>query len=57
MAKTKTTLKPGNVRTAIDLPEALWARVQHHAIDTKTTAREIVVQALTQYLAKKGGRT
>jgi len=57
MAKGKKTLKAGNVRTAIDLPEALWARVQHHAIDAKTTARKIVVQALETYLAKKGGRT
>ena len=37
------------------LPESLWAAVQHKAIDERTTAAELVAQAIREFL-KKGSR-
>lgn len=38
------------VRTSLALPEDLWKAVQHHAIETRSNLREIVIEALQAYL-------
>jgi metal-responsive CopG/Arc/MetJ family transcriptional regulator len=58
MRKTDWGRRAGNVRrTSIVLPDALWTRVKHRALEEKRNAQEIVADALEDYLrkAKKGG--
>lgn len=38
------------VRTSLTLPEALWKATQHRAIETRTSLRQIVIEALQAYL-------
>lgn len=38
------------VRTSLALPEDIWKAVQHHAIETRSNLREIVIEALQAYL-------
>jgi hypothetical protein len=44
------------IRTTLYLPKSLWKEVRLLAVETDTTATDIVVKALAQYLAKKGGK-
>jgi hypothetical protein len=38
------------VRTSLTLPEDLWKATQHRAIETRTSLRQIVIEALQAYL-------
>lgn len=38
------------VRTSLTLPEDLWKATQHRAIETRSSLRQIVIEALTAYL-------
>lgn len=45
------------VRTSLTLPEALWKAAQHRAIETRTSFRQVLIDALEAHLktsAKKG---
>lgn len=45
------------VRTSLTLPEDLWKKTQHRAIETRSSLRQIIIEALTAHLktpAKKG---
>ena len=42
-------------RVTMRLPQSLWDKVQHRAIDEHTSLSELVARALTEYL-KRGGR-
>jgi hypothetical protein len=57
-SKQKThTEEPAMVRTSLTLPEDLWKACQHRAIETRSSLRAIIIEALTAYLKtspKKG---
>ncbi|MBI2882640.1 MAG: CopG family transcriptional regulator [Candidatus Methylomirabilis oxyfera] len=38
------------VRTSLTLPEDLWKACQHRAIETRSSLRAIIIEALTAYL-------
>lgn len=38
------------VRTSLTLPEDLWKACQHRAIETRSSLRQIIIEALTAYL-------
>lgn len=38
------------VRTSLTLPEDLWKATQHRAIETRSSLRQIVIEALELYL-------
>jgi hypothetical protein len=40
------------VKTSLDIPEDLWRRVRHRAIDEHAKMRDILVRALEDYLKK-----
>jgi predicted GNAT superfamily acetyltransferase len=42
--------EPAMVRTSLALPEDLWKETQHRAIETRTSLRQIIIEALTAYL-------
>lgn len=46
------------VRTSLALPEDLWKATQHRAIETRTSLRQIIIEALHTYLKTppEGGR-
>jgi hypothetical protein len=44
------------VKTTIRLPQSLLIAAKHRAIDDHQDFQDVVVHALEQYLAKKGGR-
>ncbi len=49
--------KTGQVKTTAWLPEDLWKRAKIRAVEERVDLRDIIVAALTFYLAKpKGGR-
>jgi len=48
-SKTKTKPEP-LARVTMRLPEDLWAKVQHRAIDERITLSELVAAALADYL-------
>jgi len=54
MEETPRMEKP--VRTTIYLPPSLWKAAKIKGIEKDTTATQIVVWALEQYLGKKGER-
>jgi predicted transcriptional regulator len=43
------------IKTSLKLPEDLWKRTKHKAIELDCDAQEIVARALEQFL-KQGGR-
>jgi hypothetical protein len=50
--------EPAMVRTSLTLPEDLWKATQHRAIETRSSLRQIIIEALTAHLktsAKSGG--
>jgi hypothetical protein len=38
------------VRTSLALPEALWKAAQHRGIETRTSFRQVLIDALEHYL-------
>ena len=38
------------VRTSLSLPEDLWKATQHRAIETRTSLRQIIIEALQAHL-------
>jgi hypothetical protein len=38
------------VRTSLTLPEDLWKSVQHRAVETRSSLRQIIIEALTVHL-------
>ncbi len=44
------------VKKTIRLPKSLTKRVEHYAVDAEKDFQEIVAEALTAFLTKKGGR-
>lgn len=45
------------VRTSLTLPEDLWKATQHRAVETRSSLRQIIIEALTSHLKtppKKG---
>lgn len=38
------------VRTSLALPEDLWKLTQHRAIETRSSLRQIIIEALQVYL-------
>jgi hypothetical protein len=50
--------KEPTIRATLRLPEALWKKAQHYAIDNSISGQELVRLALEQYLkAQKGQRS
>lgn len=49
------TQKIKRVKTTLSFPEDLWKQTKILAIEMDMDATDIVVKALEQYLAKKGG--
>ena len=45
--------KKGSVKITAILPDALYARLGHAAVDDRTPATEIVRVALTEYLDRR----
>jgi hypothetical protein len=41
-------------KTTIRLPAALFKRAKHHSVDSGRDLQDIIADALTAYLAKKG---
>lgn len=39
-------------KTSLSIPEELWDEVRKQAIDRKTTATQICIEALREYLEK-----
>ena len=44
------------VKTAIDLPEALWRRLKIRALNERVDARSIIIVALERVLTPHGAR-
>ncbi len=44
------------VKTAVDLPEALWRRLKIRALNERVDARSIVIAALERVLKPRGAR-
>lgn len=42
--------EPAMVRTSLTLPEDLWKATQHRVIETRSSLRQIVIEALEAYL-------
>ena len=44
------------VKTTVELPHHLWRAVKVRAMDDGSDLRGVIIEALQQYLAKKGAR-
>jgi hypothetical protein len=42
-----------NVKTTVDLPDALWRAAKVRAIEEGTDLRHIIITAINQYLKRK----
>ena len=40
----------GNVKTSVELPEALWRAAKMRAVDDRTDLRSVIVEALEKHL-------
>ena len=49
-------VRPPMVRKTIRLPEAISKRTDHYAIDADLDFQDVVAEALTEYLDKRGAK-
>lgn len=42
------------IRTTIRVPQSLWDRARHKAIDEKLSLQDLVIAALVKYVGKEG---
>lgn len=42
------------IRTTLRVPRSLWDQVRHRAIIDRLSLQDLVIQALTEYVKKRG---
>ena len=47
----------GNVKTSIVLPRDLYTELKRRAVEEGKTVKEVVIDAILNYLASKGGES
>ena len=48
--------EPKMVTTTVSLEDATYQRLRHLAVDERTNVRELIREAITDLLARRGGR-
>jgi len=42
------------MKTSVDIPDDLWKTAKHLAVEENTDLRNVIIEALREYLKKKG---